>query len=118
MSCGLVRDARGGALVDERAPLEAVKRERSNERVRPVVGYGECHGIAAGGNRLEAAGAPAAVEVKIIDRRLAHDRARIRRDVDDAGPVPHELEARERRKEFDGGRDEILDDRKTSALRI
>jgi len=65
---------------------------------------------AAGGNRLEAAGAPAAVEVDVLVGRATDDRRRVGRDVDDPGPCAQQVRAGElqrfdrRGQEFAGER--------------
>ena len=49
--------------------------------------------VARARRRLEAAGAPAAVDVEARHRRLADDRRAVRRDVDDAAPVAQHPQA-------------------------
>ena len=50
---------------------------------------------AAGRDRLEAAGTPAAAHVEPGHRRRADDRRGIRHDIDIAGPLPHQLQLAE-----------------------
>src|SRR3546814_953432 len=71
----LVRDGRRAVLVDQEAAAEAVEREGGVQRVRRVLRDGVGEGPAGAGCRLEAAGAPAAVEVEVLHRRLGEDRA-------------------------------------------
>src|SRR5215472_8167450 len=50
---------------------------------------------AAGGNRLEATGSPAAIEEDSWRRRRPDDRRRIRNHVYDSAPLPHQLQLAE-----------------------
>src|SRR3989304_9289698 len=70
--------------------------------MRPVVRHGPGHGLAAGGYRLVAARAPAGADVESLHGFESHDRARVRRDVDDAGPLAHDAQPADTRKELNG----------------
>ena len=65
----LVRDAGAGRLVDQAAAREAVEVERPADLVMLAVGEQMGEQPAAGRDRLEAAGAPAAIEVEAGQRR-------------------------------------------------
>src|SRR5207244_13062261 len=65
-------------LVDQGAGREPLQREGGVQRMRRVVGDRVRIGPAGGGGRLEAAGAPAAVEVQVSDRREAEDGGGVR----------------------------------------
>ena len=54
--------------------------------------------MAGARRRLEAAGAPAAIDEEARHRRLADDRRAVRRDVDDAAPVAQHAHAAQRRE--------------------
>src|SRR4030095_571613 len=70
MALSLSMADRGRAFfADLRVFDEAVQVERLDELVRIVVGDGVRHGHAADRCRLEAPGAPAAVDVVVLDRR-------------------------------------------------
>src|SRR3984885_6411732 len=47
------------------------------------------------GNRLEAAGSPAAVQKNALDRRRPDDGRRVRNDIDDPAPLAHQLQLAE-----------------------
>ena len=68
--------------------------------------------------RLEAAGAPAAVDVEAPDRRLRDDRAGVGTDVDGPGPVAQHPEAAEDRKQLHRRGELMLDDRQAAARRV
>src|SRR6516162_8483267 len=93
-----MRDAGSAVLVDQIAVGEAVEREGLVQLVRPVLGDGMGEDPAGTRRRLEAAGAPAAVEVEPLDGRLADDRARIRADIHDAAPGPEHAQPGEARE--------------------
>ena len=75
-------------------------RERRVDRVRLVAGHGPRQQVPGARRRLEAAGAPAAVDVQARHRRLADDRRAVGRHVDDAAPVAQHAHATERREQF------------------
>src|SRR5579872_3621097 len=91
----------GGALVDEGAGVEAVHGEAGNKRVRFAGGDGVGHCVAASGDRFKAAGAPATANKESLDRGEAHERTRVGRDVDAAGPLSHEFQAAKGWEELD-----------------
>src|ERR1700728_5049379 len=70
------------------------------------------------GRRLEAAVAPAAVEIEPLDRRLADEGRAIHGHVHDARALPENAQARERRHHRDRRAHQVLDQRKIAALRI
>lgn len=65
---GLMRHAGGGALVDERAPLEALEVKRTNQGVGRIVDDGLGHGVATCRDRFVAARTPTAVDVEVAHR--------------------------------------------------
>src|SRR5215813_8225512 len=67
-------DRRCALFADLRIVDEAIEIERLDEIVRAVIGDGMRHRHAADRRCLEAPGAPAAVDVVVLDRRQAHDR--------------------------------------------
>ena len=69
-----MRHRRGDALVDEAALDEAVEAERFCDRMRPVMEDRVGEDEARARNRLEAAGAPAAIDIEPSDIGLADDR--------------------------------------------
>src|SRR5215470_4081325 len=77
------------ALVDHCTAREAIECEGFVERMRPVLRDRMREDEARGRRRLEAAIAPAAVDVEALDRRLADDRAPVHGHVVDAAPEPH-----------------------------
>src|SRR5690349_8579150 len=113
-----MRDAGGAVLVDQIAVDEAVEGERLVQLVRPVLGQGIGEHPAGAGRGLEAAGAPAAVEIEALNRRLADDRAGIRADIDDAAPGAQHAQAAEDRKQLDQRVQQILDDGRAAGLGI
>ena len=66
-----MRDRRGGGFVDQPAGAEAVEGEGRGERMRLAPGDRMREHMARARRRLEAAGAPAAIDEKPRDRRLA-----------------------------------------------
>src|SRR6185437_1065823 len=97
----------GALLVDRVTAGEALEGEGLVEFVRLIVGDGMGEDPARGRRRLEAAIAPAAVYVEILQRRLADDRAAIHRHVHDAAPAAHHAKAAETREERDEGGGEL-----------
>src|SRR5437867_9203646 len=76
----------GPTLVDGMPGREALERETLIQRMRTVMGDGVGENPAGARRGLEAAVAPAGIEVEIIDGRLGDDRATVHRHVHDAGP--------------------------------
>ena len=70
------------------------------------------------GRRLEATGAPAAVEIQSAHRRLRDNRTGVGAGIDDAPPVTQHAHAAENRKQLDDRREIILDDRETAPLPV
>src|ERR1051326_2038115 len=108
----------GTLLVDDGAAAEAVEREGGVEWVRRVLGDGPGEHPARSRRRLEAAVAPAAVEIKILDRRFADDRAAVHGHVHDAGPAAHQAQAREAREHGEPAFDRVLNRRQVSPLSV
>ena len=73
---------------------------------------------ARAGRRLEAARAPAAVDVQAVDRRRPDDRRRVGADVDDAGPGPQHARPREDREQLERRRHLVLDHVERAALAV
>src|SRR5690242_1812457 len=96
-------------LVDDVTLGKPLERERLVEWVRRVLGDGMREDPARAGRRLEAAVAPAAVDIEIAQRRPADDGAAIHRHIHDAPPMAHEAQPAEARKERDQRRREIRD---------
>src|SRR5690348_2866956 len=94
----LVRDGGGAVLVDEGTGGEPVQAERFGVLVRLSAGDGVREDVPDTGRRLEPAGAPAAVEEQVLDRREPDDRRGVRADVDDAGPRPQQVRPGEHRE--------------------
>ncbi|MNX94386.1 hypothetical protein D3C86_1266140 [compost metagenome] len=67
---------------------------------------------------FETARAPAAIDVKPVNRRLAENGRAIRRHIDDTAPFAQHPHAIEDRENLDDGRDRMLDQRQAAALRI
>src|SRR5258707_6813125 len=112
------RERSGALLVDRVAGGETLEREGLVELVRLVIGDRVSEDPARGRRRLEAAIAPAAVDVEILQRRLADDRAAIHRHVHDAGPMAQHAQAAEAREEREERRREQADRRQIAALGI
>src|SRR5690349_24352716 len=83
-----------------------------------VMSDGVGEGPARGRRRLEALVAPAAVEIEIADRRLADERAAVRRHVLDAAPMPQQAHAADEGHQRDGAFGDALDLRELAALGI
>ena len=113
-----VRDGGGGGLVDQPAGGEALEREGRVDRVRLVAGDGVGEDVGGARGRLEAAGAPAAVDVEAGDRGLAEDRRAVGGHVDDAAPFPEHPHAAEDREDLADRRERVLDQRQAAALRV
>ena len=86
--------------------------------MRPFVGEGVGEHVAGSGRRLEAAGAPAAVEIEPLDGRLADDGTGIRTDVDDAAPLAVHAHPAESGEQFADRGKSVLDDVKRTALAV
>jgi hypothetical protein len=69
MESSSVRDGGGAVLVDQLAARETFERERGVDRVRLALGHGPGEHMPGARGRLEAAGAPAAVDEHVRNRR-------------------------------------------------
>src|SRR4051794_8739320 len=114
----LVGPVAGAVLVQLATLLEAVEREVAVQVMRLVMGDGVRKGPARGRRRLEALIAPAAVQIEVPHRRLADERAAIRRHVLDAAPVPKQTHAADERHQRDRAFGDVADLRELAALRI
>src|SRR2546426_7466118 len=94
----LVRHGRGAMLVDEGPGGESFQGEGRVERVRLSIRDRMRVNPAGGWRRLEAAGAPAAVDEEVLDRCQSEDRRGVRRDIDDARPGPQRMRPLEDRE--------------------
>src|SRR3546814_17739348 len=79
-------------------------------------GMGE--NMAAAGRRLEAAGAPAAIDIEPPDRRPADDRTGVRANVDDTGPLAQHAQPAEDREHLDDRLQGAFDDGGTDAIAV
>src|ERR1700704_3759189 len=113
-----MRDGGGAVLVDEGSGGETLQRERLGVRGGPSLRDRVREAVADAGRRLEAAGAPAAVEIQVLDRGEPDDRRGVRADVDDAGPGPQQVRPREHREQLQRGGHLLLDDVEGTALAI
>src|SRR5580700_4035783 len=113
-----MRDGGGRRLVDQIAVPEAVEAEGRVDRMRLVPRYRMGEEMAGAGCRLEAAGAPAAIDVEARDRRLADDRRAVGRDVDDAAPIAQHPQAAEHREELANRLERMHRNVQPAALRI
>ena len=113
-----MRDGGGAVLGHERAGIEAVDREGRGDLARLVLGDESGEDVAGAGRRLPAAGAPAAVDVEALHRRLRDDRARVRARVDDAAPLAHHPQPRDGRQKLAERGHLVLDDVHRAALRV
>src|SRR6478752_5781693 len=111
-------DAGGAVLVDQVPGRKAIEGERRVELMRPIVRDRVRKGPSRPRRGLESAGAPAAIEIEVPDRRHADDRTRIGAYVDDAAPLAVHAHAAEDRKQLDDRRQRSLDDREAAALAI
>src|SRR5690606_5520693 len=84
--------------------------------MRTVVRNGVSEDPAGSRCCLEAAVAPAGIEVETLDRRLADDGAAVHGHVHDTAPVAEQLDPGKMGEEGETGRDDILDDRQVSTL--
>src|SRR5580698_1174667 len=80
----LVGHGGGGGFVDQVTVAEAFDGERRVDGMRFVAGDGPGEHMRGARRGLEAAGAPAAIDVQTLDGRLGDDGRAIRRYIDDA----------------------------------
>ena len=113
-----VRDRRRGRLVDEVAVAEALEREGRVERMRLVAGDGPGEHVRRARRGLEAARAPAAVDVQARHRGLADDRRAIGRHIDDPAPVAQHAHAPEHREQLADRFQSVAGDVQSAALRV
>src|SRR5215469_5493518 len=83
-----------------------------------VRGDGPGEDVAGAGRRLEAAGAPAAIDVETGNRGLADDRRAIGRDIDDAAPIAQHAKASEGRKKLAHRFERVARNMQTAALAV
>ncbi len=113
-----MRDAGGAVLIDQMTGNKAVQPEGAGQRVRFITGNGGGKDMAGARCCLEAARAPAAIEVQALNRSFADDGTGVGADIDDASPLAVHAYACEGRKQFDDGRRRGVDDVRTAALTI
>src|SRR5579863_3440232 len=117
-SSRLMVHAGGRGFIDETPRRETIHPKRLDERMGPIIGHGMGKRFPTDGNGLETARPPTRTDIQRRNRRLAENRTRIGRDVDDAGPLPHQLEAAERRKQVQCGAQRVLESGKRAALAV
>ena len=83
-----------------------------------VVSYGVREDVPRAWGGLEAASAPAAIEVQALHWGQAQDRAGVGANVDDAAPHAVDLDAAEYRKELADGGGGVRDDLRVAALGV
>src|SRR4051812_41674721 len=88
-----IRLCPGALLVDEPAGGEAVEPEGRRGLVRLVAGDEVREAVAGGRRRLEAAVAPAGIEIEPSDGRAVDDGRTVHRHVHDAAPVTQNADA-------------------------
>src|SRR5262245_3770213 len=93
-----MRHRRCNALIDKAAFDETVEAEGLGDGMRPVVENRVSEDEARARNRLEAAGAPAAIDIESLDIGLADDRRAVAGHVDDAAPHAQHAQSRDDRK--------------------
>src|SRR3546814_10815129 len=86
--------------------------------MRFVMRDGMGENMAAAGSRLEASGAPAAIDIEPPDRRAADDRTGVRADVDDTRPLAQHAQSAEDREHLDDRLQRAFDDVETAALAV
>src|SRR6202034_2632159 len=96
----LVRDAGGGAFVDERTALETGQIIGTDEWMRLILDDRLRHRVPTRRDRLVATRTPATVDVEIAHRSEAHDGTGIGGNIHRSGPLPHDLEAAEGREQL------------------
>ena len=97
------------------------KRSSAEGRIdgmRLALGDGVGEHVARARRRLEAASAPAAIDVEARDRRRADDRRAVRRHVDDAAPAPQHAHARELREQLADGLQRVGGDVQAALLAV
>src|SRR5258708_35856330 len=100
------------------ARRETVEPIGCRDFVRPICRDKMGKGQARGGRRLEAAVAPAAVEVEPVDRRVVDDRRAVHRHIRDAAPAPEQACAPEHRHDGHAALANVLNRGKISAAGI
>src|ERR1700730_3072614 len=85
-----VRDPCGGGFIDQAPGDEALELERLGELVIAPGCEHVRQGPASGGDCLESAGSPAAVDVQPRDRCGSDDGAGVVDHIDDPGPLPQQ----------------------------
>src|SRR6202050_5120971 len=114
----LMRDTGARRLVDKPPDGKTGKVERAADLVMAAGRHQMREQRAAGRNRLEAAGAPAAIQEDPRRRSRSDDRRRIRNDIDDPAPLPHQLQLAEGGEHVEqAGNDDLLH-RRGAALAV
>src|SRR5206468_2148533 len=114
----LMRHRGGDAFIDQATLDEAVEAERLGDRMRPVIGDRIGEDEARARNGLEAAGAPAAIDIEPLHIGLADDGRAVARHVDDAPPHAQHPEARNDWKSLDQRRHRMFESREGATLRV
>ena len=106
-----VHDLHGVALNDRPTPRPSRRPARSASKRSSANGSSRSgwraggdalgHALAGHRRRLEAPGAPAGVDVVVLDRREAHDRAEVGRHVGHARPLAQHLHLAEEREQLE-----------------
>ena len=86
MVLSLMRDGGGGGFVDQPTRGETFQREGRVQLVRLVFRHGPGQQMRRPRRRLEPAGAPAAIDIEPLDRRLAQNGRTVGRYINDAAP--------------------------------
>ena len=106
------------SLVDEAPGGEAGKVEGAADLVVRAGREQMREQRAAGGNRLEAAGSPAAIEEDAFRRRRPDDGRGVRNDVDDSAPLAHQLQLAEGGEHLEQAGDDKFLHRRRAALAV
>ena len=114
----IVRHGGSAVFVDQGTGIEAFQRKGRVQRMRLVVGNGMREHPAGTGRGLEAARAPAAIEIQALQRRFADSRTGIRAGINNATPLPQHAHPAENREQFHNSRQGAFDNIETAALAI
>src|SRR5262245_65814810 len=113
-----VGHCRGRRLIDQAAGREAVDPKGGSDWVRLALGNGVGEYVAGTRRRLEAAGAPAAVDIEAGDWRQPDDGRAVGRYVDDAAPIAQHPQPRKLREQLADGRQRVRGDVKATLLAV